>query len=98
MSWPVTSTFRRVVMLLLLALFAIRGTSAFESIIIPLLISLSGVIAGEYTVFSRAFASYSNVIMPGVVNATGSKITVTAHIQRLQLLDVVCVFDLPYSS
>ncbi|GMS79457.1 hypothetical protein PENTCL1PPCAC_1632, partial [Pristionchus entomophagus] len=46
-----------------------------------------GVYAGEFTVFSRAFASYSNEIMPGIVNAS-SKITVTTDIQRLQLLDV----------
>ncbi|KAF8381392.1 hypothetical protein PRIPAC_70534 [Pristionchus pacificus] len=47
-----------------------------------------GVKAGEYTVFSRAFKAYNNEIMPGIVNASGNKITVTTHIQRLQLLDV----------
>ncbi|GMT09222.1 hypothetical protein PFISCL1PPCAC_519, partial [Pristionchus fissidentatus] len=48
-----------------------------------------GVIAGEFTVFSKAFASYSNLMLPGPVNASNDKITVIAHIERLRLLDVL---------
>ncbi|GMR58276.1 hypothetical protein PMAYCL1PPCAC_28471, partial [Pristionchus mayeri] len=45
------------------------------------------VTGGEYTVFSRAFSSYNNMIMPGTVNAS-SRVLVVANIERLQLLDV----------